>query len=102
MGFLDKKYCVTMPDGSVWAVPVRVIAEDHAAYYYKKREYESMEEAMEVTMAFFEDDYEVMDWARNNMDWDDVKSQAWQIESPTEEVDWDEGWANGKVEIKDE
>lgn len=101
MGFLDKRYCVTMPDGSVWAVPVRVIAEDHAAYYYKKCEYQSMEMAMQHTIEYFEDDFEVMDWAKNNMNWVDVEKFAEQVSGPAP-VDYQEGWNNGEVEIKDD
>jgi hypothetical protein len=102
MSVLDKKYVVEMPDGSKWSVPVRVIAESHAEYYYEKRAYKSMEESLKATEVLFEDDYEIQDWAQNNMDWADVKHEAWQVEPPDEEVDWDDGWSNGEVEIIDE
>lgn len=99
MDFLKKKYVVTMPDGSQWAVPVRVIVENLAAYYYKERDFVTMEQALVASANYLEDPLELKDWARNNMNWDDVKQEAYQVQAPSTEVDWDEGWANGEVEI---
>jgi hypothetical protein len=100
MSFLKKKYLVTMSDGSQWAVPVRVIVENHAGYYYKERDFVTMEQAIVASAACLEDPLELEDWARNNMDWNDVKHEAYQVLPPSTEVDWDEGWANGEVEIR--
>ena len=101
MSFLDKKYMVTMSDGSKWAVPVRVIAESHAAYYLSLGDFVTMEQAMVSTMSDFEDEGEIRDWASNNMDWSEVEDFAEMVvEAP--KIDWQEGWVNGDWEIIDE
>ena len=45
------------------------------------------------------DEYELQDWAANNMDWDDVKDYAKKADIEPIEVDYQEGWINGKKEI---
>jgi len=101
---LKKNYVVTMPDGSRWAVPVKLIAQSRAEYYADMNFDGDMEKSMkEDTLPLFESDpHAIENWARNNMDWADVRAQAVQVLPPSNEVDWDEGWANGKVEIVDE
>lgn len=102
MDILKKKYVVMMPDGSRWAVPVRVIAEDYAGYYYKKGAYGSFAEALAVTEEYFEDELEIKDWAQNNMNWEDVEEHAKLYAPPSNAVDYQEGWCNGEVEICEE
>lgn len=46
------------------------------------------------------DDYEIHDWAVNNMNWRDVKDHAIQIERPS--LDYEDGWVNGEYEVKAE
>lgn len=96
---MQKKYLrVTMPDGSKWDVPVMVIAKSRAEYYshYDKC---SFQEAFKETLNFFEtDEPEIIDWAANNMDWEDVEDFARRVVSG-EEPDYQEGWVNGAKEI---
>ena len=101
MGIRDKNYIVTMPDGSRWSIPVEVIAKDRALHYYLTQEFESTERSLEEdTWPLFEEDsYEVQDWARNNMNWEDVEEFAILIKDEKEPVDFQEGWVNGDVEI---
>lgn len=87
---------VTMPDGSVWEVPARIVAEDRAKYYSKKRE-ENYHEVFKETM---DDDFEIKDWASNNMNWDDVKELAKKVQD-LPKVDYQEGWVNGEKEVLD-
>ena len=84
---------VTMPDGSVWAVPALVIAQNRARYYAKDNEAEF---AKEVAYCMG-DDYEIEDWAANNMDWSDVANVALRVKQP--ETDYEEGWANGRKRV---
>lgn len=80
---------VTMPDGSIWSIPTAVINEDRNGYYRtREADYED-EEAEE---------YDLIDWARNNMNWSDVAESASMIEEPAP-CDFDEGWANGDMEV---
>lgn len=97
---LDKKLRVTMPDGSKWDVPVRVIAENRAQYYVDIGEFVALNESLDETTELFEsDDYEIDDWAANNMNWDDVKDKAVQVQVCS--VDYQEGWCNGEKEVVD-
>ena len=46
-----------------------------------------------------DDDYELLDWASNNMDWKGVKDQAMLLETKVEPTDYDKEWTNAKMEI---
>jgi hypothetical protein len=95
---------VTMEDGSQWDIPATIIAGDRARYYaehdsgkksgpeFDKIFKEEMENALE-------DEYEIIDWAANNMDWSDVVAYAVKVENPTKKVDFQEGWLNGEKEV---
>lgn len=84
---------VTMPDFSVWRVPVKVIADHRtrcAVSYYDQ----TPEDALAETESVFRHDGEVTDWAANNMNWAEVKEHAVLVRQG--EVDFDDGWANGE------
>lgn len=97
------QYVVTMPDGSKWAVPVEVIARNRAAYYANKEYGGDVERALhEDTMPLFAlDEYEIHDWAANNMNWEDVVDHARQIQSPPL-PNYRAGWINGDYEVTQE
>jgi hypothetical protein len=44
-----------------------------------------------------DDDYEIEDWAANNMNWVDV--QAIAVKVSIKEVNFQEGWVNGEKEV---
>lgn len=88
-----------MPDGSVRAVHVETIARNRAEHYAKNYTgtfEERVEQALldNVYPLFESDDYEIEDWAANNMNWEDVKNSAIMIAAP-QPVDYQEGWVNG-------
>jgi hypothetical protein len=90
---------VTMPDKTLWNVSVATIAHSHASYY-AKLDGVPYERALEETLDLFKNDtYEIIDWAENNMNWEDVKKHAWKSHTPPETVDYQDGWVNGKKEI---
>lgn len=100
---LDKTYRIKMPDGSVWGVPVRVIAHNRAKYYAKNHpdmggDFEKS--LNEDTIPLFESDHsEIEDWAKNNMYWSEAVEEAVEIiEAPS--PDFEEGWMNGEATIK--
>ena len=97
MSIVDKRYVVTMPDGSKWSVRVKDIAKSHAEYYAKVDKID-IDQSMHNTIELFENEYEIEDWARNNMDWSDVEAEL-EMSPPCDETDYQEGWANGDVEI---
>ena len=98
MSVLKKKLVTTMPDGSKWAVPVEVIANNRAKEYADEFDDDIARSLTEDTAPLFEgDEFEIEDWAANNMDWDDVCDHAECIELA--DCDYQEGWVNGDKEV---
>ena len=99
---MEGKLRVTMPDTSVWEVPCHVIAENRAAYFQDDYGDDLMTSLLEDTAPLFEScTYEIMDWARNNMDWDDVKDVATMVSPPApRDTNYQEGWVNGCIEVR--
>ena len=92
-----KKYLlVTMPDNSIWSIPTRLIAENRNDYYLKVRG-ENAADVEAETEKLFADDYEVIDWAVNNMDWSDVADEA--VLAKRAKTDYQEGWLEGDKEL---
>ena len=106
---MTKHLRVTMPNGERWAVPISIIAEGRATYYADRdaeRQGLSKEERnkryREEVFYALGDEYEIRDWASNNMDWTDVRDRA--INIGAEELDdrgYQEGWINGEKKIID-
>ena len=90
---------ITMPDGSVWGVPVDVIARNRAENYAGEFGDDVGRSLAEDTGPLFdEDDYEIQDWAANNMNWDDVAAHATKLREPPA-PDYQEGWVNGEKRV---
>ena len=81
------------PDGSTWAVPVQVVV-DSRDENYREDEEDTIRYILEGGLS----EYEIHDWASNNMNWEDVEPFAHQVSPP--EVDMQEGWVNGEWTIK--
>lgn len=94
---MKKKYIVfSVRDGTTWGVPAEVVAESKAQYYSTidavyQDEYD---EAMS-------DDYELIDWAGNNMDWDDIKPHIVKLADPRpmRDVDYHFGWQESSLQV---
>jgi hypothetical protein len=87
---------VEFPDGSKWGVPVMEIAKNRAEYYKDEFGNNLARSLNEDTIPLFEgDDYEIEDWATNNMNWSDVKSFAFKVSDGTG-PDMQEVWMNGE------
>lgn len=95
---------VTMPDGSVYGVPVVLIARNRAEIY-KSDFGEDIERSMsEDTMPLFaESEYAIKDWAANNMNWSDVEASAKLLSSPEKltAADMQGAWVNGDKNLSD-
>lgn len=86
---------VTMPDGSKWDVPAKVVAESYAKYYSDEDTgYCEYDDEYDLIMG---DNVGLVDWAENNMDWTEVSDAASQAVAPS--VDYEQGWVNGQKEI---
>jgi len=104
---MTKYLQVTMPNGERWGVPIGIIAHSRATYYANRDaekeglDAEKRDERYEEEYAYtMEDEYEVYDWAPNNMNWDDVRGDAILIgaEELTDRG-YQEGWINGEKKI---
>jgi hypothetical protein len=87
----------------MWDIPVDVIARDRAKYYAEERgEFDgNVEESLKQdTLPLFDsDEYEIRDWASNNMDWADVERFAAYVGKDEYLSDYQDGWINGEYEI---
>jgi len=95
---MKKLYTVTMENGDVYGIPAEVVAKNYANHY-KQWDSEDYDQNFAVMMSWFDtDDFEFADWAKNNMDWDEVKEYAELICKVEKPVDFQEGWVNGEYE----
>lgn len=102
---MKKKYLiVTMPDNSQWKIPAKFIAEQRAEYY-ATRDCEK-DKSLNYSTVFTEEvkyalknEYEIVDWAENNMNWCDVKDMATELPSKKKELDFEDEWSNVNKEV---
>jgi len=101
---MNKKLIVTMPSGARFSVPVSAIANSRAAYYAQVDNISLEDSLNEDTIPEFADDFEIKDWAANNMDWTDV-SDVSELLSGIKDADdgehLQEGWMNGDKRVED-
>ena len=85
-----------MPDGSQWGDAVEMIARNRAEHYASEFDGDIKRSLIEGTIPLFDDaDYEIQDWAVNNMHWDDFDGQPVKIaEAP--EPDLPDAWMRGE------
>lgn len=93
---------ITMEDGSVWEVPALPIAQLRADDYAERNsadgDWRDSEWDDEVESALT-DDYDLGDYARNNMNWSDVvKLGAKCVTEPTP-PDYEQLWCNAECEL---
>lgn len=91
-----RRMVVEMPDGSEWSVPVMVIARSRAQEYKAEFDGDVERSLDEDTLPrFLEDDFNIRDWASNNMNWGDVQDRATILPNRRRAVDYQDGWVNG-------
>lgn len=95
---MERIYAITTTKGDVWGIPAEVIADNYAKYYEKFCG-EDYKESFDAMIHWFDtNDYEFADWAKNNMDWDDVKDKAFLVRKGEVHDDFQESWVNGEYE----
>lgn len=99
---MKRIYAITTGEGDVWGVPAEVIADNYAKHYESRGE--GYQDNFDSMMSWFDaNDFEFADWAKNNMDWDDVKEKAFLIRKGESKEDFQESWVNGEYKyIKQE
>ena len=87
---------VEFSDGSIFRIPIGIIALDRADYFAKKEggndpvKYSTVyEEEYQYTLS---SDAELLDWAANNMNWSNLEDYA--IEVDKKGVDFEQEWPN--------
>lgn len=70
---LKHKYMtMTLENGEVWGVPVEMIARNRATHYAREFDGDIERSMVEDTIPLFNSsDYDIKDWAVNNMNWSD-------------------------------
>lgn len=94
---MHKLMTVKMPDGSKWGVPVEMIARSRATHYASEFGGDVERSLAEDTIPMFEaSDYEIKDWAKNQMNWSDFDGhQVKVVDAPT--PDFQEAWMRGET-----
>lgn len=80
------QWVVTCPNGSVWHVPVQVIADSRDEHYA-----EDEEDTIGFIRAKRLDRYELNDWAFNSMNTEDLEDYATMVKPP-DEPSWEDAW----------
>ena len=98
VSFLNKTYLVDMMHGETWGVPLWVIAYNHAKEFAEHYGGITDNSLIEGTIPLFkQDSFEIEDWAKNNMNWGDVKRFAKLIKAQGH--DYELAWNTGIVAI---
>lgn len=88
-------------DGEIWQIPLSHIAKHRTDYYESKaKEKGAAFNYREQFNFIMEDDYEVEDWLKNNMDYDDFKEVVRIIKFENQKRDWYNADSN-IIEIED-
>lgn len=99
---MHKLMTITMQDGSVWGVPVEIIARHRAQAYADEFGGDIERSLAEDTIPLFEiDDYEISSWAEMNMDWSDFDGHLIKITDATPPF-YENEWLIGAKNFLDE
>ena len=100
MKFLKIKF----PNGDMFNIGLRHIAENRAKYYADKEGFDN-EEYIRVWKYEFdlvmEDNIEAIDWALGNMDWKDVERYAKKIDKD-DLTSYEAEWSRSEAQVMNE
>lgn len=83
---------MTVSDGSTWGVPVMMIARHRAKHYAGEFDDNIERSLAEDTIPLFNSsDYDIEDWAVNNMNWSDFTGHHVKLREGTG-IDFQEAW----------
>lgn len=93
---MHKWLTVEQKDGSVWGVPVELVARSRADHYASEFGGDVERSLREDTLPLFEaDEYEIQDWAVNNMNWKDFDGHQVKLEDAPPN-DFQDAWMSGE------
>lgn len=89
-----KQFCIIEfpASGRVYQIPSKVIADDRIKARLAVGLSESEDEVREEVYASFADDFTMVEWAKNNMDWSEIEQHAMLLEVRPRKVssEWDD------------
>ena len=98
MSVLSKDYVIKLSDGSKWAVPVSVIAQNRAEFFSDNFNGDVEKSLIEDTVPLFKSDFSnIYKWAVEKMKWEQVRGYARCVSYPN--LNWDKEWINAEYEI---
>ena len=100
---MSKFLVVTFSDNSRWKIPAEFIAKDRAAYYAKldsERDGDDYDEVYRIELDFaLSYEFELTDWASNNMNWSDVLPVASRLPDRESDHDYGKEWTNAEMKV---
>lgn len=104
---MTKKYVYVKFSNATYRIPAEVIATDRATYFathdtgddtpHTDPEWQRIyAEEIEYTL---NDEYELTDWASNNMNWEDVEAHAERVENVI--ANYSDEWTNAEKEVRE-
>lgn len=91
-----KHMTMTLENGEVWGVPVAMIARNRAAHYAKEFDGNVERSLAEDTIPLFNSsDYDIHDWAVNNMNWSDFTGHQVKLKNG-QGIDFQDEWMNAE------
>lgn len=92
-----KSIIIQFSNGERYAVPVDIIQENRW-HYYAERDDISIEECRIQEAWYMQDDFELIDWVKNNMNWSDLEEHATIVDSPA--FDYDATFGEAEVTLE--
>lgn len=91
-----KLLVLVLPSGAEWGIPAEVIAKHRARHYADNDPDTTFDEEFAWTM---ENEFELRDWAANNMNWEDVREFAREI-TPAPDPDLNAAWGSVEKDVR--
>jgi hypothetical protein len=91
----EPQLIVTFSDQSQWEIPAKHIAHERAKYYAGPRDTETYNQEYDLAM---KDQSEILDWAKNNINWSDVRRFARQIKF-AQLAPYEDEWCNAEMKV---
>jgi hypothetical protein len=96
---MEKYLKVQFSNGDIFVVPAKIIAENRADYYSALDGYDKGTNEWEAEVQNgLNEEFEIYDWAGNNMNWEDLAPYAKKIEDLSD-YDYEDEWPGAEIEI---
>ena len=103
---MAKKILVKFSDGKTYAIPAEFVANARAKYYADKDVLKNGGVFAEIFQQEFEftmkDNFELLEWLENNMNWEDVEEIAELYNVEYKPANYDDEFSSTSKEVIDE